>query len=410
MTAAPVGDLDNYRQVFVEDFTTDVPLGSFPAAVSSKWAAYLDGWPDSTGHGRYMPSKTVSVANGVCTVHVHTENGVHMVAALSPKFSSTYGRYAVRWRCDPMHNYKFVGLLWPNTSPGSPNKLGELDNPELNCDSSRVGCFLHRRWVNGVKPLQGYAFTAADPKEWHESVTEWSPGLVVYYLDGVEVYRSDVQIPNVGMHWVLQTETAMSGAPPPADDVAGNVQFDWVVGYKYDISAKAPPALRQLHLVAPATGTGSTPISAVVSADVTSVKWMMDGVEIASDTSAPWMRPFDSTRWSNGPHTLSAKGKGAFWFPGPSQLMTIRNPWDVTYPAIAKGVVDLSLTNQYGWIRQVKWVIDSAEVGSDLTNPFGTRWDSTKVANGEHKIYAKLIAKDQTSWVSSAEHTFTVQN
>lgn len=412
MTAAPVGDLDNWRQVFVEDFTTDVPLGSFPAAVASKWSAYLDGWADSTGHGRYTPSKTVSVANGLCNVHVHTENGVHMVAAISPKFASTYGRYAVRWRCDPMRNYKFVGLLWPNTPPGSPNKTGEIDGPEMNCDAARVGHFIHRKWPTGATkaPAQGYKFVPADPSEWHESVIEWSPNLIVFFLDGVEVYRDDQNIPSAGFHWMLQVETAMGGAPAPADDVQGNVQFDWVVGYKYDTSAIAPPSLRQLRLVAPATAEGIIPLSVVASSDITSVKWMMDGVEVASDSAAPWTRPFDSTRWSNGPHTLSVKGKGAFWFPGPSQLMTMRNPWDVAYPEVAKGLVNLSLTDQYTWIKQVKWVIDDIEVGSDTVAPFATRWDSTKLPNGAHSIYAKLSAKDQTGWVNSAKHTFTVQN
>jgi hypothetical protein len=33
------------------------------------------------------------------------------------------------------------------------------------------------------------------------------------------------------MHWVLQTETQLSGGPP-ADSAAGNVQIDWVTAYK----------------------------------------------------------------------------------------------------------------------------------------------------------------------------------
>ena len=38
----PVGDLTGWHQVFADDFTTDVPIGSFPAEVS-KWTAYPDG-------------------------------------------------------------------------------------------------------------------------------------------------------------------------------------------------------------------------------------------------------------------------------------------------------------------------------------------------------------------------------
>src|SRR5437660_700572 len=42
----PVGDIPGWHQIFTDDFTTDVPLGSFPDAVSDKWSDYPDGWPD----------------------------------------------------------------------------------------------------------------------------------------------------------------------------------------------------------------------------------------------------------------------------------------------------------------------------------------------------------------------------
>jgi hypothetical protein len=33
------------------------------------------------------------------------------------------------------------------------------------------------------------------------------------------------------MHWVLQTETSLSGSAP-SDSAAGNVQIDWVAVYR----------------------------------------------------------------------------------------------------------------------------------------------------------------------------------
>ena len=33
------------------------------------------------------------------------------------------------------------------------------------------------------------------------------------------------------MHWVLQTETRLSGGPPPAS-AAGDVLVDWVTAYR----------------------------------------------------------------------------------------------------------------------------------------------------------------------------------
>ena len=75
------------------------------------------------------------------------------------------------------------------------------------------------------------------------TVIEWSPGLVVFELDGNEVGSSTVRIPDTPMHWVLQTETRLSGGSP-ADSVSGHVQVDWVAIWSYDPSitaASAPP-------------------------------------------------------------------------------------------------------------------------------------------------------------------------
>src|SRR5690349_1934362 len=53
----PTGDITGWRQVFADNFSTPVPLGSFPSMVSTKWTAYSDWVPDTTGNGRYFPSK-----------------------------------------------------------------------------------------------------------------------------------------------------------------------------------------------------------------------------------------------------------------------------------------------------------------------------------------------------------------
>ncbi|MGH9279810.1 MAG: glycoside hydrolase family 16 protein, partial [Acidimicrobiales bacterium] len=83
--AMPVGDLAGWRQVFADDFGTDVAVGGFPAAVASKWSAYADGWKDTSKHGTYQPSRVVSIVGGVMNLHLHTEGGVRMVAAPVPK-------------------------------------------------------------------------------------------------------------------------------------------------------------------------------------------------------------------------------------------------------------------------------------------------------------------------------------
>ena len=95
--AMPVGDIPGWRQTFTDDFKTNVPVGGFsgcdpaarscsglPSSVRSKWWAYPDGWKDTAQQGTYTPSKTISIANGMMRLNLHTGNGAHMVAAPLP--------------------------------------------------------------------------------------------------------------------------------------------------------------------------------------------------------------------------------------------------------------------------------------------------------------------------------------
>jgi Malectin domain/Glycosyl hydrolases family 16 len=226
----PTGDLPGWRQVFTDNFGTAAPLGSFPgSAYGSKWSAYQEGWPDTTGHGRYSPGRTLSTHGGMLDIDLHTENGVHLVAAPVPKlpngaFGQTYGRYTVRFRADPVAGYKTAWLLWPDSDNWDE---GELDFPEGNLDAHILG-FAHHRG----NPHEQDAFsTQAGYGSWHTATTEWTPGRVTYLLDGVTVGTSTTAVPNTPMHYVLQTETCTDSGCAPSNAAAGHVQIDWVAIY-----------------------------------------------------------------------------------------------------------------------------------------------------------------------------------
>jgi beta-glucanase (GH16 family) len=232
--AMPVGDIPGWHQVFADSFTTNVPLGSFPTAVSSKWGAYPDGWHDTSGHGTYMPSKVVSVQNGVMNLHVHTENGVHMVAVPYPVIPGAsshngqlYGRYAVRFRADPLAGYKTAFLLWPDS--GVWPRDGEIDFPEGDLNRT-ISAFVHRRGGTRGGDRDHYSTSSTYPS-WHTAVIEWGPSATKFILDGATIGTSVRRIPNTPMHWVLQTETALD-RKVPSDSTAGDVQIDWVAVYR----------------------------------------------------------------------------------------------------------------------------------------------------------------------------------
>ncbi len=229
----PIGDIPGWKQVFVEDFNTDAPLGSFKDGPYEKnWDVYNDGVKDTAaqnenGRGRYFPSKVISVNNGVLNKYVHSEGSTAMGAAIIPRasFGQTYGRYSVRFRADPVEGYKVAWLLWPDSDSWPED--GEIDFPEGGLDK-HIGAFAHHAVDEDVKDTFQ---TDVSMQDWHTATTEWTPGKVEFFLDGVSIGASTKDVPTQPMHWVLQTETCI-GSCQPGPNAAGNVQIDWVALYE----------------------------------------------------------------------------------------------------------------------------------------------------------------------------------
>ena len=234
----PVGDLPGWKQIFTDDFTTDVLLGSFPGtAYGGRWEVYPDNTRDTAGQqgapSRYYPSKVVSVSNGLLNEYLHTENGTPMAAAMLPilpgKTSAgqgqLYGKYTVRFKSDSLQGFKTAWLLWPDSGfwPGD----GEIDFPEADL-SSTIAAFMHHQGATSSNDQDAFN-TNAFYTSWHTASIEWSPTNVKFILDNTIIGTSTNQIPNTSMHWVLQTESCLPSCPAPT--TAGNLQIDWVVVY-----------------------------------------------------------------------------------------------------------------------------------------------------------------------------------
>lgn len=228
--AMPVGNIPGWTQAFSDDFNENVPLGQFPAAVSSKWKDYPDGWPDTTGNGTYEPTKVVSIQNGVMNLFLHTENGVHMVSAPEPIIpgatgaagGTLYGMYSVRFKAQPVVGYKTAWLLWPDSNQ---QVDGEIDFPEGNLQLD-IHAYMHH--VGDPTNQDSYG-TSASYAQWHTATTIWTANSVTFMLDGQVIGESTDPsvIPHQPMHWVLQTETQTNG-PAPSNAESGNVDIDWV--------------------------------------------------------------------------------------------------------------------------------------------------------------------------------------
>jgi len=338
----PVGDLPGWRQIYTDDFTTNVALGSFPTAVSSKWGAYPSPWHDTSGYGTYTPGKVVSVAGGVLTKHIHTENNVRMVAAITPEVPGTsqngllYGRFAARFRSDSLPGYKVAWLLWPDSGDNIGD--GEIDFPETNLDKASMWAFVHRTDAIGID--QSSFNVSSDMSAWHNVVIEWSPNLVVFLLDGVEVGRTSERVPATAMHWVLQTETAMDLTAAPSATVAGDVQLDWVAVWAYDASTAdtTAPTVSYTTPGAGSTVSGSTVALAVDATDnkgVLGVQFKLNGVNLGpEDTTAPYETNWNTLLGANGSYTLTAVARDNAGNFGTSaaRTVTVNNVADTTPP------------------------------------------------------------------------------
>jgi hypothetical protein len=246
----PVGDLTGWKQVFTDDFSTSVPLGGFsncdaylhqcsglPADVRAKWFAYPDGWKDSAT-GTYMPSKVMSIKDGLMNLYLHSENGVRMVSTPTPIIPGAtgseggllYGRYAIRFRADPLVGYKTSFMLWPDSETWP--RDGEIDFPEGDLAGtpwSTMYGFVHHQGATSGSDQDWYGSGVAYGN-WHTAVVEWLPSRVTFILDGRTIGNTTSGIPNTPMHWVLQTPTTDSILASLS--TAGNVQIDWVAAWK----------------------------------------------------------------------------------------------------------------------------------------------------------------------------------
>jgi beta-glucanase (GH16 family) len=224
--AAPRRPLAGWHQVYAEDFGMLNPTGTFPSAGYQRhWDVYDDGWKDTSGNGTYMPSKVLSVHNGVLDYDVRTVGGRHLVAApwLTDTRGHTYGRYSVRFRSDALPGYKTAWLLWPDSERWPAD--GEIDFPEGGLGrTDTINAFAHHASSGGGQDAFSTRTTFAG---WHTVTVEWVPGKVTFILDGKAIGTSTTMVPSSAMHWVLQTETNLDGYAP-SSAVHGHVLVDWV--------------------------------------------------------------------------------------------------------------------------------------------------------------------------------------
>lgn len=142
-------------------------------------------------------------------------------------FNFTYGEVEVRakmtgpgtWPAAWLIDARCQSTYWivvpaPNWATG-----WEIDFAEYKPGAS--GGSVHKIWQNH-KSDTGNWYTheaeVADVTQWHTYRVEWSPGLLVYKIDGVETHRATAEVPDSAMFLCLGYTGLMGEAGGELDD------------------------------------------------------------------------------------------------------------------------------------------------------------------------------------------------
>jgi beta-glucanase (GH16 family) len=152
--------------------------------------------------------------------------------SMGRSLNQTYGRYRVRFRMTKGRGVGMCLFLWPKH--GWPP---EIDFAE---ESSGVG---GRRWETstlhfGSHNTEIHHRVHANFTKWHTIGVNWTPGKLLYVLDGhVWARVTGSHVPNVPMHLGLQTHVGTNGqtGPNPTSSTPRKVglQIDWVKISRY---------------------------------------------------------------------------------------------------------------------------------------------------------------------------------
>jgi hypothetical protein len=167
--------------------------------------------------------------------------------------------------------------------------------------------------------------------------------------------------------------------------------------------------------------SGNITLSASASDDkgVTLVEFYVDGNLISGSDVTPYTATLDSTKLSNGSHTLVAWaydaanniGKSA-----PVSFTTSNTIIDVTAPTVSASVtgssgrinLNATATDNVG-VTKVEYYIDGNLVGSSTASPYTLGYDSTLLTKGSHSLVTKAYDAANNVGTSSA-FAFTVDN
>jgi hypothetical protein len=165
--------------------------------------------------------------------------------------------------------------------------------------------------------------------------------------------------------------------------------------------------------------SGTTTISATASDNlaVSKVELYVDNILKSTDTSSPYTFSLDTRLYGNGAHKIMALAYDTSNNKASAQIsVTVDNTapsvsiTSQTNGATVKGIIGVSVSaaDRNSGIYVVLLYIDGIWQAADISSPYGFTLDTTKYADGSHKIVAR--AYDKALNYSTVEMTVNIMN
>jgi beta-glucanase (GH16 family) len=128
--------------------------------------------------------------------------------------------------------------LWPALwmLPDDRSKSGEIDVMEiLGHEPHRAYTFLHFEDANGNSVDEGKSHTGPDySQEFHLYAVDWSKNLIIWYIDDVEVFRIEHDVPAHAMYLLMNLAVGGTwpGYPDESTSFPAYLEIDYVRVYQ----------------------------------------------------------------------------------------------------------------------------------------------------------------------------------
>ena len=212
--AALPGAIPGWTETFTDDFASPSSL--------SNYTEYGDLATDPDGSGSCFSASHDVVTGGELVIRGYQDpaaiaaNGcvgdTNQIVTGGLKLttnSQLYGKYEVRMRMDNGQGVSLVAALWPTSDAWPP----EIDFTEDNGAAPRALDTATEHWGTWESPSESYVTLPVDLSQWHTVGVEWTPGKIVYTMDGTPwATETNANVSDVPMQLALQTEAWQCGA------------------------------------------------------------------------------------------------------------------------------------------------------------------------------------------------------